>query len=395
MTLPRDPNLHGVAAKVRAGERLRFDDGVLLYRSRDLLGVGHLADIVRRRHNGNRTHYVVNRHINPTNICQNRCRFCAFSRDAGDPDAYALTVEQALAKAREACPDHVIPLGASAPRGIPSSTTGRGGGVSEFHIVGGLHPDLPFEYYLELLSALRAEFPSVHLQAFTAVEIDHLARLAGLSVRDCLLALRDAGLGSLPGGGAEVFSPRVRRALCPEKLRAEGWLEIMRTAHELGLRSNATMLYGHMETAEEVIDHLLRLRELQDDTGGFLAFIPLAFHPQHTQLEGEVPPSTTAFQDLRAIAIARLMLDNFPHVKVFWIMVGLKLAQVALGFGADDIDGTVTEERITHAAGAETPEALSEEELVRVIEEAGFEPFRRDTLYNPVPAHRFAPARQA
>jgi aminodeoxyfutalosine synthase len=373
MTLPRDPGLRDVAAKVRDGERLTFDDGVRLYRSRDLLGVGHLADIVRRRLNGSRAHYVVNRHINPTNICKNRCRFCAFSRDADDPDAYALTVEEALTKAREA----------------------GGQSVSEFHIVGGLHPDLPFEYYLELLSALRAEFPDVHLQAFTAVEIDHLARLAGLSVRDCLLALREAGLGSLPGGGAEVFSPRVRRALCPDKLGPDGWLETVRTAHELGLRSNATMLYGHIETAEEVIEHLLRLRDLQDETGGFLAFIPLAFHPQHTQLHGEVPPGTTAFQDLRAIAIARLMLDNFPHVKVFWIMVGLKLAQVALSFGADDIDGTVIEERITHAAGAETPEALSEQELVRVIEEAGFAPFRRDTLYNPVGAHGRAPTPRA
>lgn len=371
MILPRDPELNDIAAKVRAGERLAFDDGVRLYRSRDLLGVGHLADIVRRRLNGRRAYYIVNCHINPSNICKNRCRFCAFSRDATDPDAYALTVEEALAKARGACPE-------------PAEAV-AGQGVSEFHIVGGLHPDLPFDYYLELLSALKSEFREVHLQAFTAVEIDHLARLAGLSIRDCLLALREAGLGSLPGGGAEVFSPRVRRALCPDKLSAEGWLEIMRAAHELGLRSNATMLYGHIETAEEVIEHLVRLRELQDETGGFLAFIPLAFHPRHTPLEGEIPAGTTAFQDLRAIAIARLMLDNFPHVKVFWIMVGLKLAQVALSFGADDVDGTVTEERITHAAGAETPAALSEDELVRVIEEAGLEPVRRDTLYRPVP----------
>jgi aminodeoxyfutalosine synthase len=370
MTLPRDPQLTDIAAKVRAGERLTLDDGLLLYRSRDLLSVGHLADIVRRRLNGRRAHYIVNRHINPTNICVNRCRFCAFSRDAADADAYALTVEEVLAKARE-----------SASRG-----------VSEFHLVGGLHPDLPFDYYLQLLSALKAAFPEVHLQAFTAVEIDHLARLAGLSVRDCLIALRDAGLGSLPGGGAEVFSPRVRAALCPDKLPAEGWLEVMRTAHQLGLRSNATMLHGHLETAEEVIEHLARLRQLQDETGGFLAFIPLAFHPRHTPLEGEIPPATTAYQDLRVIAVARLMLDNFPHVKVFWIMVGLKLAQVALSFGADDLDGTVIEERITHAAGADTPQALSEDELIRVIEEAGFEPCRRDTLYQPVAARGDAPA---
>jgi len=362
MTLPRDPELADIATKVRAGERLTFDDGVRLYRSRDLLGIGYLADIVRRQVNGVRAYYIVNCHINPSNICKNRCRFCAFSRDATHPDAYALTVEEALAKAR----------------GV------AGCGVSEFHIVGGLHPDLPFDYYLRLLSALKAEFPEVHLQAFTAVEIDHLAGLAGLSVRECLLALREAGLGSLPGGGAEVFSPRVRRALCPDKLSADGWLGTMRTAHELGLRSNATMLYGHIETAEEVIDHLVRLRQLQDETRGFLAFIPLAFHPRHTPLEDEIPAGTTAFQDLRAIAIARLMLDNFPHVKVFWIMVGLKLAQVALSFGADDVDGTVTEERITHAAGAETPEAHTERELVRVIEEAGFEPVRRDTLYRSV-----------
>jgi aminodeoxyfutalosine synthase len=390
VNLPRDPALHDIAAKVHAAQRLTFDDGLRLYRSRDLLGVGHLADIVRRRLNGQRAHYIVNCHINPTNICRNRCRFCAFSRDPDDADAYALTVDEALARARAAC-------------STPADGAAGQQGISEFHIVGGLHPDLPFEYSVHLLSALKAEFPDAHLQAFTAVEIDHLARLAGLSVRDCLLALREAGLGSLPGGGAEVFSPRVRAALCPDKLSADGWLDVMRTAHRLGIHSNATMLYGHIETAEEAIEHLVRLRELQDETGapsthsgapqrgGFLAFIPLAFHPRHTPLEGEIPPGTTAFQDLRAIAVARLMLDNFPHIKVFWIMVGLKLAQIALSFGADDIDGTVIEERITHAAGAQTPEAVSEAQLVRVIEEAGFQPFRRDTLYNRAGALARAP----
>jgi aminodeoxyfutalosine synthase len=258
--------------------------------------------------------------------------------------------------------------------------------VSEFHIVGGLHPTAPFSYYLDMMAALSGRFPQAHLQAFTAVEIAHLAERGGLSVEECLAQLRAAGLGSLPGGGAEVFSPRVRDLLCPEKISGDDWRAVIRTAHQLGLRTNATMLYGHVETPAEVVDHLLALRDLQDETGGFLAFIPLAFHPAHTRMP-ELPgrlPYTTGCADLRMIATARLLLDNFPHIKVFWIMAGIKLAQVALSFGADDLDGTVDEERITHAAGAATPQSLTVTAIEQLIRDAGRTPVRRDTLYQRV-----------
>lgn len=353
--------LTDIADRILAGRRLSPEDGLRLLVGADVLALGCLANLVRERLHQDQAFYIVNRHINHSNICVNRCQFCAFSRSAGEPGAYTMSVEEVLARASEF----------------------REGAVSEFHIVGGLHPELPFEYYLEVLRTLKSHFPAVHLQAFTAVEIAHLADIGGLSVRECLLRLKEAGLGSLPGGGAEVFSARVRARLCPDKLPAEGWLEVMRTAHAVGLRSNATILYGHIETPEEVIDHLVRLRTLQDETGGFLTFIPLAFHPQHTFCEGEAPP-TTGVRDLRMVAVSRLMLDNFAHIKVFWIMLGVKLAQVALSFGADDLDGTVVEERITHAAGASTPEGLTEQELRRLIREAGRVPVRRGTLYDRV-----------
>ncbi len=356
--------LGDIIEKVERGSRLDFDDGVRLFQSEDLLAIGWAANLVRRRLNGDRTYYVVNRHINYTNICRNRCRFCAFSRSEGDPDAYTLGVDKILKKAQEA------------RREID---------FTELHIVGGLHPTLPLDYYTDMLSELSHRMPNVHLQAFTAVEIDHLARMSGLGARETLVRLRDSGLGSLPGGGAEVFAPRVRREICAEKLVADGWLDVMRTAHELGMRSNATMLYGHIETPEERVDHLLRLRALQDETGGFLAFIPLAFHPAGTALaSSNGQRKASGIEDLKTIAIARLMLDNFPHVKVFWIMVGLKLAQVALRFGADDFDGTVIEEKITHSAGAETPEGLTVSEIIRLITETGTVPVERDTLYKEV-----------
>jgi aminodeoxyfutalosine synthase len=250
--------------------------------------------------------------------------------------------------------------------------------------VGGLHPDLPFSYYVEMLRGIKTLRPTVHLQAFTAVEIAHLAEIAGLSVADTLLILKEAGLGSLPGGGAEVFSRRIRNDLCPKKLSPEGWLEVCQTAHLLGLRTNATMLYGHLETSAERVDHLLRLREAQDETGGFLTFIPLAFHPQNTELDHLT--GTTGFDDLKNLAVARLLLDNFPHIKAFWVMIGPKLAQLSLAFGADDIDGTVIEERITHMAGAQTPTSLSRHQLLHLGREAGCEPVERDTLYNVIPS---------
>jgi aminodeoxyfutalosine synthase len=259
-----------------------------------------------------------------------------------------------------------------AAEGIPSS-------IKEFHIVGGLNPELPFSYYLDMLSTLKQKFPQVHLQAFTAVEIAHLADISGLPLKETLTALKEAGLGSLPGGGAEVFSQRIRQKICPKKLSGEGWLSVMRQAHQVGLLSNATMLYGHMETYEERIQHLLALRELQDETGGFMAFIPLAFHPQNTELQKH--KLTTAADDLKNLAISRLMLDNFPHIKAFWIMLGENLAQVSLTFGVDDLDGTVVEEHITHAAGAQTSQSLTRGQLVRLIRQAGYIPVERDTVY--------------
>ncbi len=348
--------------KVLAGERLSAADGLTLYRSPDLLGVGYLANLVRRRLHGNRAYYIYNQHLNYSNVCVNGCRFCAFGKKKGDPQAYEMSLEEIFAKIAERLDEP----------------------ITEIHIVGGLHPDLPFSYYLEMLAGIKRLRPTVHLQAFTAVEVAHLADLAGLSIADTLEALRDAGLGSLPGGGAEVFSRRIRSELCPSKLSPEGWLEVAQTAHRLGLRTNATMLYGHLETLEERVEHLIRLREAQDETGGFLTFIPLAFHPANTDLPHL--SDTTGFDDLKTVAVARLLLDNFPHIKAFWIMIGPKLAQLSLTFGADDIDGTVIEERITHMAGARTPTGLTRSALLRMIREAGCEPVERDTLYNVIAA---------
>ncbi|GAB4339276.1 MAG: aminofutalosine synthase MqnE [Candidatus Abyssubacteria bacterium] len=347
--------------KVADGVPLDAGDGLRLYQSHDILAIGHMANIVRERKNSDIAYYVVNLHINYSNVCKNQCRFCAFGRkDPAEDGAYEMTLEEIMDRARQ-----VLSLGAT-----------------EIHIVGGTHPKWPFSRYLEMISALHDAFPRVHLQAFTAVEIANIAEVAGLSVRETLQQLKNAGLGSLPGGGAEIFSPRVRALVCPEKLPGEKWLEVMREAHELGLRSNATMLYGHVETDEERIDHMLKLRQLQDETRGFMSFIPLAFHPANTQLSDR--PATTGFADLKTLAIGRLMLHNFDHIKAFWIMLGLKLAQVSLWFGVDDIDGTVVEERITHAAGAETPQALTVSELRRLIREAGRVPVERDTLYRIV-----------
>jgi aminodeoxyfutalosine synthase len=357
-----DQELGPIYEKVMAQERLTREDGLTLYRTTDLLGLGYLADLVRRRLHGNKAYYIYNQHINYSNICVNGCRFCAFGKKAGDPGAYEMTLEDILAKVRERLDEP----------------------ISEIHIVGGLHPDLPFSYYLEMLQGIKALRHAVHLQAFTAVEIAHLAELAGMSVTDTLRTLKEAGLGSLPGGGAEVFSSRIRVDLCPQKLSPEGWLEVCKTAHRLGLNTNATMLYGHLETYEERVDHLMRLRETQNETGGFLTFIPLAFHPKNTQLADL--SETTGFDDLKSLAVARLMLDNFPHIKAFWVMIGPKMAQLALSFGADDIDGTVMEEKITHMAGAQTPMALTRQQLLHLIREAGCEPVERDTLYNVMPS---------
>lgn len=356
-----DPALAPIAEKVAAGQRLSREDGIALYASNDLLGIGQMADFVRREKNGDRVYFMVNRHINPTNICENRCKFCAFSRSKGQDGAYEMTLDEIVEAAKAAVPE----------------------GAHEIHIVGGLHPDWPFEFYVDMMRRLREALPPhVIIQAFTAVEIEYYAKISGLTTLEVLAQLKEAGLDSMPGGGAEIFSERTRAAAWDKKTSADDWLRIHGEAHSLGIKTNCTMLYGHIETLEERVDHLIRLREQQDKSGGFLAFIPLAFHPLNTELSNL--PGTTGFDDLKTLAIARLMLDNIPHVKAFWIMVGLKMAQLSTVFGVDDLDGTVVEERITHMAGAVTPEALSKDDLLGMIRETGHVPVERDTLYTVV-----------
>jgi aminodeoxyfutalosine synthase len=358
-----DANLQPIADKILAGERLDFDDGVTLYNSSDLLAIGFLAHHVREKLHGKRTYFNVNRHINPTNVCIASCKLCAFGRKPDAPGAYTMALEEAFRTAGENWTE----------------------AVTEFHIVGGLHPELPLQYYVDLLRGLKERFPSVHLKAFTAVEIAYYAHITRMSVREILERFKEAGLGSLPGGGAEIFAPAVRRVICDHKIGAHMWLKVHRTAHELGLHSTATMLYGHIESAEDRADHLAQLRTLQDQTKGFQTFIPLAFHPANTELGKLVEwDETSGFMDLKNIAVARLMLDNFPHIKAYWIMMSPRVAQIALRFGADDLDGTVAEEKIYHDAGAKTPQVMPRQQIMRLIKEAGFEPFERDTLYRPV-----------
>jgi len=354
-----EPPLRTIQDKVSAGVRLSEEDALALFLSRDIHAVGEMADLANRRVNGDRVYFIVNRHINPTNICVNRCKFCAFSKSGEEPLAYTMTLDEILSRAEEA----------------------RFQNATELHVVGGLHPDLPFDFYLRMLRALRERFPEMHIQAFTAVEIDYFSQITGLPLEEVIRQLKDAGLGSLPGGGAEIFDPEIRNRICPEKITGDRWLEIMETVHNAGLRSNATMLYGHVETFASRVDHMRRLRDLQDRTGGFQSFIPLAFHPKNTEI---AKGYTSGLTDLLALAVGRIYLDNFRHVKSFWIMVGPKVAQVSLHFGVNDIDGTVVEERITHAAGARTGQEMTVTELVTLIRQAGRIPVERDTLYNVV-----------
>ncbi|HXX72003.1 MAG TPA: aminofutalosine synthase MqnE [Candidatus Acidoferrum sp.] len=355
-----DARLAPIADKVLANTRLTSEDGLTLFQSHDLLAVGWLANHVREQRHGDVCYYNINRHINPTNVCVAHCKLCAFGRSPEAAGAYTFSLEEVFARARE----------------------GVAQGATELHIVGGLHPDLPFDHYLDLIRGLKQRFPQVHLKAFTAVEVHYYARLSKLSIRDTLLKMKEAGVDSLPGGGAEIFHPRVRRIICDHKVSGQMWLQIARTAHEIGLRSNATMLFGHVETLEERVDHLVRLRETQDRTHGFVAFIPLEFHPANTGLAHI--PKPTGIDALKTIAVARLMLDNFDHIKAYWIMLTPRIAQIALGFGANDLDGTVVEEKIYHDAGATTPEHLTRAELERLIRAAGRVPIERDTLYNRV-----------
>jgi aminodeoxyfutalosine synthase len=355
-----DPRLKPILDKVERGERLSFDDGVTMYRSSDILAIGYMANLVREKLHGDVTYFNVNRHINPTDVCVASCRLCAFGKRAKDPKAYTMSLEEVWHRAGE----------------------GWSEAVTEFHIVGGLHPELSLDWFCEMLRGLKQRFPQVHLKAFTMVEVAYLAQRGKLSIRETLQRLIDAGVDSLPGGGAEIFSDRVRRIICDHKIDGSEWLKTAQTAHELGLKSNCTMLYGHIETDEDRVDHLVKLRDVQSKTGGFVTFIPLAFHPDNTALEHI--PKTTGFLDLKNIAIARLMLDNIPHIKAYWIMMTPKIAQIALRFGADDVDGTVVEEKIYHDAGATTTQGMRRGELLRLIREAGRVPMERDTLYRPV-----------
>lgn len=355
--------LGAIREKVEAGDRLSFDDGVYLYEEADLFSLGEMANLVRERKNGNFAYYNVNTHLNPTNVCVYRCTFCAFRADLKSPKGYVMSDEQILSRAAEA----------------------ERRGATEMHIVGGLHHQLPYDWYLNVVRIIHQAFPRLHLKAYTAVEWDWFSRLTDRPTRDLLAEFKEAGLGSLPGGGAEIFHPDVRDQICEHKADADAWIRIHREAHELGLRSNATMLYGHIEKPRHRIDHLIRLRELQDETGGFQTFIALAFHPDNTRLaELQKISKPTGLMDLKTMAISRLMLDNFAHIKAYWIMLGIKTAQVALSFGADDLDGTVVHEKIYHDAGSDSPEELSVAEIRRLIEEAGRIPIERDTLYNEV-----------
>src|SRR5712675_145598 len=362
-----DERLKPIADKVLAGERLSFDDGLVLYRSPDLLAMGWLANSVREKHYGNTCFFNVNRHINPTNVCVAHCKLCAFGRDPNAPGAYTFALEEIYQRAEQGVRE----------------------GATEFHIVGGLHPDLSFDYFMELIRGLKQRFGSVHLKAFTMVEVGYFARIAKLSVKDTLLRMKEAGVDSLPGGGAEIFHPRVRKIICDHKVSGQMWLSIARQAHEVGLRSNATMLYGHVETEEERVDHLVKLRELQDQTHGFVTFIPLAFHPDNPLLSSR--PTPAGYADLRNIAVGRLLLDNFDHIKAYWVMLSPSIAQIALRFGANDLDGTVVEEKIYHDAGAKTSEFTPRTELERLIRAAGRVPVERDTLYNKVDRSKLPP----
>ncbi len=357
-------SLASIREKVESGDRLSFDEGVFLYDQADLASVGELANIVRERKNGKHAYYNVNTHINATNVCIYRCIFCAFRADLKSPKGYVMSDEQIIHRAQEA----------------------HDRGATELHIVGGLHHQLPYAWYLNVVRVIHDAFPELHLKAYTAVEWDWFARLTGRTTRDILSEFKDAGLGSLPGGGAEIFHADVRDKICEHKADADSWIRIHREAHQLGLRSNATMLYGHIEQTPHRVDHMIRLRELQDETGGFQTFIPLAFHPDNTKLDHLKKPSV--LMDLKTMAVSRLMLDNFQHIKAYWIMLGIPTAQLALSYGADDLDGTVVYEKIYHDAGSQAPQEMSVLELRRLIEEAGRVPIERDTLYREVVRER-------
>jgi aminodeoxyfutalosine synthase len=356
----RGSELEGLAEKVFAGKRLSFEDGVSLFRTRDFLGLGRLANHVREERHGNLAFYNVNRYLNPTNLCWVDCALCAWAKKVNEPGGYEMAIGECVEEAGK----------------------GYSEAVTEFHIVGGLHPTWPFDYYTGLLRALKERFPAVHLKAFTMVELDWIARVGGKSIPETIRLLHEAGMDSCPGGGAEIFEKRVRDVICKNKITGEEWLAISRECHLQGISTNATMLYGHVETIEDRVDHLMRLRALQDETGGFTGVIPLAFHPENTPLADL--PASSGQTDLRVIAVSRLILDNIPHIKAYWIQIGAKLAQIALFFGADDLVGTVVDETITHAAGATTASGMTRTDFERLIRESGREPVERDARYRRV-----------
>ncbi len=349
--------LEDIEKKVMRDERLGLEDGLRLYKA-PLLATGYLAHLKRQRLHDQKTFFVYNQHLNYSNECLNLCKFCAFGRPKGQGFTLSLDEIRRLIEERLHEP------------------------ITEVHIVGSVHPDLPFDYYLEIIKIVRALRPQAVIKAYTVTEIAHFAKISGKTEEEVLQILKDAGLQMLPGGGAEIFSQRVRQEICPKKLSAQRWLSIAKLAHRLGIPTNCTMLYGHIETIEERLEHLIALREAQDETGGFLCFIPLSFHPKNTRLSHLSGP--TAIDDLKTIAVSRLMLDNIPHIKAYWIMLGPKLAQIALHFGADDIDGTIIEEKITHMAKASSPKGMSRKEIISLIKEAGFKPVERDGLFRTI-----------
>jgi aminodeoxyfutalosine synthase len=353
--------LDTISAKVHARQRITCDEALFLYRSNDLLAIGKLAALANERKNGRNVFFNVNRHINPTNICVNRCAFCAFSKTANEDGAYTMSVEEICLRAHEA----------------------ESEGATEVHIVGGLHPDLSFEFYEEMLRAIRSSSPKLHIKAFTAVEIEYFSRISSLHIKDVLRRLVTAGLGSMPGGGAEILVEEVRQKICPEKISGVHWTEIISLAHLSGLKTNATMLYGHLEADYDRVAHLEMLRNLQDETGGFQAFIPLAFQTDNSEIKLDFK-ETSGLDDLKTLAISRIFLDNFDHIKSYWVMLGEKIAQVSLAFGVNDLDGTVVEEKIGHEAGAQSPQSLTKDGIIRLIRKAGKIPVERDTLYRAI-----------
>ncbi len=355
-----DQRLKPIYEKIKSNERLSFEDGLLLFASNDLLTIGEMAHLVRLRKNGFKTYFTMNQHINPTNICRNDCLFCAFYRKEGEAGAYRMSLEAIRQKVLERIDEP----------------------ITEIHIVGGLDDGLPYDYYIDVVRVIKEVRPQVNIKAYTAVEIAYLAERSGKSWAQVLEDLIAVGLNAMPGGGAEVFSERVKRKLFMDKLSADEWLEIHRIAHSKGIRTNATMLYGHIEQDEEKVEHLLRLRQAQDESGGFLTFLPLLFHPENTRMARL--PMATGVEDLKHIAISRLLLDNFDHIKAYWVMLGKEMAQIALSFGADDIDGSVVEERIYHMAGAQSSQMLTRQQLTNLINESGFIPVERNALYQMV-----------